>query len=347
MMEANIPVPFNKVQKNIVASTLIILKVALEMEDNPFGVAFFKHFNKEFSNHYDTIVKQITAQQDDSNILFSLEDFLVFYILLDVLVRHGRDNYLADFVEEVNETMGKKLDSPNIFERSQNISLSLAKEIFAMYDEAKSSKVIRRYLWYADRFPNPRTGISDALSAYNHIPKIPDAPRQISFKDYGHDATISMHLPKNSQIHMKNLHCAWTILIILRDKENPPAIILNAYFPTLMEDINLLLKKIDLKSPKKKVTRLTEGELGTLYACSDLYGKMGASSYHNLAEQLVINHPEGRHLPRLDSKVFEDISTLSRQAIDLDLVGINQQLSDLQVLADYRKVAAEMVWFDD
>jgi hypothetical protein len=148
---------------------------------------------------------------------------------------------------------------------------------------------------------------------------------------------------------MKDYCCILSMSIILEDRDNPPAKIIAAYFPDLESMIGQILVKLNKKTKRKrKKFELKQGEYGALYACSDLFGKISASSYHYLLTDLE----EMSRLNDLEegiSAVFDGKTRIEflRGLVDAGLEVDNRANGDVAVIDNYREAVAKMLWFDD
>ena len=141
------------------------------------------------------------------------------------------------------------------------------------------------------------------------------------------------------------MNCLLTMLMVVTDEENPPAKIITAYFPNIEKEWMALIAKISKKT-RRKTIKLSHCDFGLLYAATDLYGRLIASSYRHILP--ILKKRTVLPFPETDTIWHEDefISQVT-VIVDHDLKLFNEEFSHFPVIKAYRAIAGEMVWFDD
>jgi hypothetical protein len=348
MEEKTIVFPVPKGQKDFLLSGFSMLKILLEEKDNPFTETFFKYFNKEKGMVAITnFLEECAETKGQDNWTFKVSDMYILYILLDLSVRIYKAGYFVYFAKKIKDLTDQDIYPPEHLERGQRQTLEMTEDALYYIDYMQKLDYIASFIWQADRFPDPITGISPLLAAYNHLPKLPKNPPQMTFDGYGDDLNFVYHLKKNIMTTFKDLTCLSTIFRVLIDRDNPPALIISAYFPNLKEEISLLLEKLQVKDRRRRKVDLTTGELGLIYACNDLFGRLNASSYHDIMIQLEKNRPVNNPKAPILKEDLTERTSLATTILDRDIKNLNERFGECVAILDYKKIAAVMIGFDE
>jgi hypothetical protein len=357
MANHSLPIPLSYQHQALIGMAFTLVDAHFNEEDDAFTKAVMKALDAEQLEEVRQFMCKFKANEQEE--LWTVElipDMFAFFISLDLINRFVRFEYFTFMMNEAiaeSENSHTGVDPTQIAKETiGNISTGLL-TLFSNYSKRQN---IVAYLFEAERFPDPLTGISQKLAAYNHLPKIPNDSTPFYFNNYDDEEwedydelLFDYHLDSNPFIVMKDYCCIISMSIILEDRENPPAKIIAAYFPDLESMIGQILEKLNKKTKKKrKKIELKQGEYGALYACSDLFGKISASSYHYLLTDL----DEMSRLNELEadiSKTFDGKTRIEflRGLVDVGLKLDNQANGDVAVIDNYRAAVAKMIWFDD
>ncbi len=340
-----IKIPFTELQKDILGLGFLTVKEALAEEDNPFPECVANALSEFNLKKVHELMDRFRDMQDDYILSLGSTDCLPFYFLVDITRHVLMSDYFLHFMKDRDISIVS--DTEYMASLKKTIYLSSLR-MLANMKEWEKSNVIKNYLFSARSFPDLMTGVSYKLAAYNHIPNIPNNPPQLDFRNYDDDEGITYNIRANRAEFLKNLNCLVTFLLILRDKENPPAKMLTAYFPNLERYISEVIDKIAIKDKRRKKVMLTTGEYGVLYACTDLFGRLRASSYNNLIKKIEKETVFENFTADVESKFIEENNKSSLMStVEQSLKLNNENFGDYAVIKDYRAFTAQMIGFDD
>ncbi|MBL7815448.1 MAG: hypothetical protein JNL70_10565 [Saprospiraceae bacterium] len=334
--------PVAQQHKPFVVLGFDMVKIVLADKENPLtkGMHDILTTPKSWENFYKFIDKCKNDMDGDNWEIHTLE-MLDFFMLNDLTLRILQSEYK----EVLREGFESHTDGIENFDNIiANICL-MAQDAVDAFQAFKIHDTFASYMWSAERLPDPYTGISPAMAKFGHIPKIPTNPKQMLFKDFGDDNVAVLRKSKGHQIFMKHIKCVFALQTILLDGENPPAKIIQAFFPDIEAEMFKLAVKLR-KSINRKIVRFSEQEFGLLYASTDLYGRLMASTYHDIMI-IVARRNRITDLETLSDEELANQPFLTRSSVDDELQMFNEGFGELPVIKTYREVTADMPWFDD
>jgi hypothetical protein len=321
------------------------VKGALWYQDSPFSQAVKAALGEELLEKVDVLIDKCADTVNHKDLYFDDTEHFPFYVLMHLTRHVFLSDYFIIYMKEMDIDVDADMERAKILKDTIYTFIDIT---FKSMKGFEVYKIFQAYLFGTRSLPDLVTGISHQLMAYNHIPNIPANHPQLDFRHYDNDEEIIYKMRGNHHEFLKNINCLNAFYMILRDKENPPAKILTAYFPNMKDYIHEVVTKIVVKDRRRKKVTLTMGEFGLLYACADLFGRLRASAYHNLAKDLM----KGTMYEDLNAEIErnfieEDNKSLLLTVVEVGLRRSNEDFGDCAVIKDYRALAAQMIGFDD
>lgn len=345
MEELRMKWPLTLAQREFLNLGTQTVKGALWYEDAPFPQAVKAACGEKLLEKVHLLIDKCADTTNHKDLYFDDTEYFPFYVLMHLTRHIFSSDYFIHYLKEMDIDVDADMERAKVLKNTIYTFIDITFKSMRGFDVHQT---FQAYLFNARSLPDLVTGVSPKLMAYNHIPNIPNNPPQLNFRDYDNDEEIIYKMRGNHYEFLKNINCLNVFYTILHDKENPPAKILTAYFPNLEDYIYEVTRKIVVKDKRRKKVVLTMGEFGLLYACADLFGRLRASSYHNLAHDLA----KGTVYEELNTHIERDFMEDDNKSLLLNIVEIglrrnNEEFGDCAVIRDYRALAAQMIGFDD
>ena len=345
MAEEMFEVPLLEDQREALTIGLMTVKEALLDKNNPFLTAVANALGENELEKLHPLIEKCLDTVNHKDLFLHFSEFFSFYILLDLTKHIFASDYFLKVMKDHGFDVALKREG---LMHIKNMTHAFFISMLEGMKNWETNNIFAAYIENAQSFPDLMTGISPKLAAYNHIPKIPDNPPQFDFRHYDADDGFIYNIRVNPYEFMKDLNCLMALLLILKDVENPPAKVLTAYFPDFKSQIMNALNKIMIKDKRRKKVELTAGEYGLLYACTDLFGRLRASSYNKLINKIE----KGTAFENVSAEIEdtfpkENDKSFIMPTVELSLQRSNKDFGDCAIIKDYRAFTAQMIGFDD
>lgn len=346
MEEHIFTVPVIEAQKKFLSAAFQTVKHLFMDTENPMSQSLHDTVFSEADIEYlNALIDKCENSTDGDMWGFSIPEFLNFYKLVDLVIRVYESGYFEQMMKGFGELYNVPRYKGMSFSEFKDVVVALAKNVKEGYGSIEDIDTIEEYLWQIERAADPITGISPALAIFNHIPNLPKHVPQLLFSDYSEDHVVTYNLKVHPELITLNMLCVMIIVVIVTDIENPPAKVLNAYFPNMLEHVKALRDKFP-KNNRRKYAKLSEIDLGVMYACNDLFGRLSASAHRNilpiLDKRLIANKNN-----EIDFARNNTLMTFTTGHVDAHLAFINENFGHLDIIQDYKKVMQDFIGFDD
>ena len=330
----------------VVAACMVQLLII--PQNHPFSISVRRYLEpqKTYVPLNDLIQKWRDTPKDEPLMMKAGEMYL-YFIVNDLIKRIYAPK---SYVKIMNVIYPEKAQAESLpkYENACRAVLEIVNCVLESKINWKSMPKVKEYVQRAKFFPEP--GVDKNALSDETIPDIviPEAALTFRFSDYTDDEVYFFNMRMHANVSIKDMGLMFALHFILIHKRTFPAQILNAYFPNLSTELRDVFGKAVSAEEESLMTTISQAELGVLYACSDIFKRLGTSPYRTIFSQIQKELPaetlEGIPLPIIFSSVY---TAFLPNVQDKNFKDIKHVLSDIPVIKAYHEYIKDFTWFDD
>ena len=325
-----------------------MVQFVIAPQNHPFSISVRRYLEpqKIFVPLNDLIKKWMDTPKDEPLMMKAGEMYL-YFIVNDLIKRvYGSKSYVkimnAIYPEnEPSEYLPK-------YEGASQDVLALVNGVLEGKINWKGVPKVKEYMMRAKFFPEP--GVDKYALNVAEIPAyaIPEAAFAFRFSDYTDGEVYFFNMRMHANISIKDMNLMFALHFIMTHKRTFPAQILNAYFPNLSIELRDVFGKAVSAKEQSLMTTISQAELGVLYACSDIFKRLGASPYRTVFSQVQKELTAEALLGIQVPIIFSSVHTAFLPNVqDKNFKDIKDVLSDIPVIKAYHEYVKDFTWFDD
>ena len=332
-----------------ILGVMIIHTIINQKEDQTaFSIAVVKYLNAQ--NKTKVLSELILSWRDtpeDVALRMKLSEIYLFYIVCDLILRVYSSEFY-DVVAEAIDPENAKSEKKDHFKDIQITTLDIIKGILFAKAGWDKFNQIKHYRLRAKHFPKPALATQALRKAEIEIPEPTSIEPQFLLNTYTDSSFFFYNGANNANLLIKDLGYLVGLAKILKDGENRPAQVLNAYFPYLSNYIRDIAPKLIPKNIRESMVVISQADFGLLYICADIFKRLGLSPYRNLVAQ--IEKSASGTVKTAESKpvIFSPTHlAFLPNIINKDFQDVKYHLEDIQVVKDYEVFAKNRTWFNE
>ena len=317
-------------------------------QNHPFSISVRRYLEpqKVFVPLTNLIEKWIDTPEDEP-LMMKVGEMYLHFIVNDLIKRiYGSKSYIK--IMNALYTENEPSEYLPQYENTRQAVLEIINEILESKINWKGIPKVKEYMARAKFFPEP--GIDKNVLNAETLPAyaIPEAAFAFRFSDYTDGEVYFFNMRMHPNTSFKDINLMAALHFMTAHKMTFPAQIINAYFPNLSTKLRDIVGKAVSAKDERLMTTISQAELGVLYACSDIFKRLGASPYRTIFSQIQKELPaetlKGIPLPIIFSSVH---TAFLPNVQDKNFKDIKNVLLDIPVIKAYHEYVKDLTWFDD